>query len=171
MRVYTVHEPADPPADRLDRAEGVRFVKEGFSWSAAILAPLWMLWRGLWLALLVYVVAMGALAVAAKAMGVGDQLASLLFLAIHVLIGFEADSIERWTLARRGWRTIGSVVGRDVVECERRFFDAWLPDQPVLRPEALSSSHFIGNGNTGSSLRGVSRRGGWRSAFPFGSRR
>ena len=27
---------------------------------------------------------------------------------------------------------LGSVSGRTVDECERRFFDGWLPSQPIL---------------------------------------
>lgn len=165
MRVYTVHEPGDPTADRIDRAEELRFVKEGFSWSAAIFAPLWMLWRGLWLALLIYILAMVALGLLVNRFGLNDQVTTLISLAIHVLIGFEADTIERWTLSRKGWRMIGSVTGTSAIDCERRFLDMWLPEQPMLRPETLSSSHMIGSGD-GASLRPVSRRsGGWRSAF------
>jgi hypothetical protein len=166
LRVYTVHESADPPADRTDRAEELRFIKDGFSWSAAIFAPLWMLLRGLWLALLIYIAAMAALRFGLRAVGIGDQISSLVFFAVHILIGFEADTIERWTLARRGWRMIGSVTGRDAIECERRFFDSWLSDQPLLRPDTLTASTIVGNGDVGATLGRVSRRaGGWRSTF------
>ena len=37
------------PADRLDRAERLVFVKDGFSWLAACCPPLWLLANGLWL--------------------------------------------------------------------------------------------------------------------------
>ncbi|MBN9261132.1 MAG: DUF2628 domain-containing protein [Hyphomicrobium sp.] len=172
MRVYTVHESKDPPSDRLDRAEALRFVREGFSWTAAIFAPLWLLVRGFWLALLVYVVVAVVLTFGVQALGLGDEIQSLLMIALHVLVGFEADTIERWTLKRQGWEMIGTVSGRDVVECERRFFDSWLPDQPLLRPETLSVSQITGSGEASMPLGGMrGDRGGWRSAFPFSARR
>ncbi len=166
MRVYTVHERSDPPADRYDRAEALRFVREGFSWPAALFAPLWMIVRGLWLALLLYIVLVALLSFGMRAIGVGDEIATLVFIGLNVLIGFEADTIERWTLARKGWQTVATITGQDAVDCERRFFDAWLPSQPMLRPETLSSSHFLGTGDAAVSVRGpVGRPGPWRSAF------
>lgn len=172
MRVYTVHESKDPPSDRLDRAESLRFVRDGFSWGAAIFAPLWLLLRGFWLALLIYAVVVAALAFGAHALGLSQQIQSLIMLGLHILVGFEADTIERWTLQRQGWEMIGTVSGRDVVECERRFFDSWLPDQPLLRPETLSVSQITGSGEASLPLGGIRREPGtWRSAFPFGARR
>lgn len=160
MRVYTVHEAAVPPADRIDRAEALRFVRDGFSWAAALFAPLWMIARGLWLALVVYLVGVGALGLLASAMGLSEEISTVVFLTLHVLIGFEAGEIERWTLARNGWQMIGSITGQSALDCERRFLDTWLPDQPMLRPETLSASHFTGSGNAA-----VGVRGGARSAF------
>ena len=42
--------------------------------------------------------------------------------------------MRRWTLARRGWKNLGVVVGDDLEAAERRFFDAWVKDvQPARR--------------------------------------
>ena len=46
MLTFTVHEPPNPPADRIDRAESLVFIKDGFSWIAALFAPLWLLATG-----------------------------------------------------------------------------------------------------------------------------
>ena len=48
MLTFTVHEPPDPPADRIDRAERLAFVRDGFSWSAALFTPVWLLAHRLW---------------------------------------------------------------------------------------------------------------------------
>ena len=53
-------------------------------------------------------------------------------IALHLLIGLEAHALRCWSLDRRGWRMLGSVSGRSLAECERRFFEAWLPSQPVI---------------------------------------
>jgi hypothetical protein len=57
MRTFTVHEAPDPPADRIDRAAGLAFVRDGFSWSAALFTPIWLLAYRLWWPLLGYLVA------------------------------------------------------------------------------------------------------------------
>ena len=46
-------------------------------------------------------------------------------LLVALLIGFEAATLRRWTLARRGWKTLGFVVGEDAEMAERRFFAEW----------------------------------------------
>lgn len=138
MQIYTVYEPPDPPADRLDRAEAHAFVKEGFTWMAFLLTPLWLLANRMWLILATYVLGLGALQLGLAWIGAEEQLRSLLVLAAHLLIGFEADTLKRWTLERKGWRMIGSVAGRNWLECERRFFEAWLPEEPYIRAEALT---------------------------------
>jgi len=128
---FTVHEPPYPPASRLERAEELLFVKDGFSWFAALLAPIWMLVNRLWLALLIYLLVVGAIAGGLTALGVAPIWITLVDIAINLMVGLEADSIRRWTLRRRGWRQIGAVSGRNTSECERRFFDSWLGETDV----------------------------------------
>lgn len=163
MITYTVHEPPSSPADRLDRAESLAFVKDGFSIWATLFTPLWLLANRLWLALVLYVSAAALIEVAFWALGIGQQPAAILMGALHILIGFEADSVKRWTLARNGWRTIGSVNGRNAEDCERRFFETWLPSVPVIRASALTSSSISGDGSPGPITRPeADRPKGWR---------
>ena len=136
MITVTVHEPPSPPSDRLDRAERLAFVKDGYNWVAAAWPPFWMLGQKLWWALLAYLVIAFGLA----AVGVSPAIAGLILLGLHLLIGLEADSILRWSLDRSGWQLVGTVVGRNLAECERRFFDDWLPQQPIIRVGALRTS-------------------------------
>jgi hypothetical protein len=85
---------------------------------------------------------------------------------VHFLIGLESSTIRRWTLDRNGWRTVGSVVGRNWAECERRFFEAWLPDQPYIKADALAPH----GGTLPLSTSMAPRPGRWRPGFPFPSR-
>ena len=132
MRTYTVHERPDPAADRVDRAEALVFVRDGFSWAAALLAPLWLIAHRLWWPLLGYVVVNAALQLVQLAATFDQRWLGLAAFALNVLVGFEADTLRRWGLERRGWHTVGTVSGKTATECERRFFDAWLPTQPIL---------------------------------------
>ena len=138
MRTYTVHERPDPAADRVDRAEGLVFVKDGFSWAAAVFAPIWLLVHRLWWPLLGYVAVSAALQLPQLVFTVDQHWLGLAAFAFNVLIGFEADTLRRWGLERRGWHTVGTVSGKTAAECERRFFDAWLPNQPILAAGAQS---------------------------------
>ena len=134
MLTFTVHEPPNPPADRVERAERIVLIKDGFSWLAALFAPLWLLVHRLWWALLSYVLLSGALQLGQKAAGLDENTTGLVMLAVNLLIGFEADTLRRWALDRKGWRMLGTVSGRTFEECERRFFDGWLPSQPIITP-------------------------------------
>jgi hypothetical protein len=132
MRTYTIHEHPSPVADRIERAERLVFVKDGFSWAAALLAPLWFLLHRLWWPLAAYVAVSAVFEIAQTTMSVDPGWLRLAAIALSLLIGFEADTLRRWGLERRGWRMIGTVTGVSAAECERRYFDSWLPTQPIL---------------------------------------
>jgi hypothetical protein len=78
-------------------------------------------------------------------------------LLMHLLVGLEAATLQRWTLQLRGWRQLGVVSGTNYEGAERRFFDFWVgqmsrpaapaapsqPTSPAMRvPQA--SSEIIG---------------------------
>ena len=138
MAVYTVHEPPNPPADRLDHAEQLVFVEDGFSWLAALFTPFWMIANRMWLALLLYLAGVFALAAVLSGLGVVAEWIQVAVLALHLAIGSEASSLRRWALKRSGWRTLGSVTGRSLEECERRFFEGWLSEQPIIAQSSLA---------------------------------
>src|SRR5262245_10693086 len=100
MRSYTVHEPPHPPADRIDRGESLVFVKDGFGWSAALFAPIWLLVHRLWWPLLGYVVLSGlSEGVQLLAPSLGGWM-TLAIVALHLLVGFEAGTLRGWGLER-----------------------------------------------------------------------
>lgn len=134
MQTYTVHEMPQPPSDRIDRAEALRFIKDGFELPAFAFAPLWLLGQKLWLGVLGYAVALAALVIANEYLGLPDAAAVVLLIGLHLIIGFEGDAFVRLDLERKGWSTLGSVSGHNRLECERRFLDGWLPVQPILAP-------------------------------------
>lgn len=144
--VFTVHEQPSPPADRIERAERLEFIRDGFSPFAAAIPPLWMAMNRLWIALLIYLLVSTGLSLALATMGVDKTLIGLINLAANIVIGFEASSLQRWTLGRRDWSEIGTVVGRNRSECERRFFDGWLIGQPVLRRSTMMAAPAITGG-------------------------
>jgi hypothetical protein len=130
--VYSIHEPPNTPGDPIDRAGRLVFVKDGFHWLAALFPAIWLLVKGLWLELIVFLVAVAALTWGLEALGASPTLSGFLLLAVQIIFGFEAGMIYVAALERRGWRMAGTVTGRDEADCERRFFEAWLPSQPEL---------------------------------------
>jgi hypothetical protein len=121
-----VHEPPDPPADRFDRAEALVFIRDGFSWGAALIPPIWLAIRGEWLVLALYVAVATALAGLLTLAGAHPEWISLASLTLNIFFGFEVSELRRWLLEKKGWREIATVSGRNRDECERRFFDGWL---------------------------------------------
>ncbi len=125
MAIYTVYEPPLRGADA-PQTDRFVFVRDGFFWSAFLLAPLWMLRHRLWLALLLYVAVVVAIGAGAQYFRLPAGIFAAIALLLSLLIGFEASTLRRWALARRRWTNVGVVVGDDLELAERRFFDAWM---------------------------------------------
>ena len=151
MSIYTVHEPplkADASTPDPDR---FAFVRDGFSFWAFLLAPLWMLRHRLWLALVGYVIVVVALQVGLRLIGASSGVIVTVSLLLSLLVGIEAATLRRFTLSRRGWKNVGIVVGDDLESAERRFFDAWV-DKPWFDQ---SSAHAPGSGSRASFATGL----------------
>lgn len=170
MKSFTVHEPPTPAADPVEHASELSFVRDGFNFFAFLLAPIWMLLNGLWLVLFGYLVLQAAVQLAFEALNAGPVLKAAIGLWINLVVGFEADSLKRWTLQRRGWRLLGSVTGENRDVCERRFMEAWLPTvtggvQPAVRPDnGLTSS--TGNAAVAFGAEGAQGGSGTDAAAP-----
>jgi hypothetical protein len=140
MPVYTVYEPPrrrdDDAADAADRFV---FVRDKFSIWAFLFGPLWMIWRGLWLVLLLYIVLMGLLQAGLWALGASSVVKFTVGVLVALLIGFESSSLRRWTYERRGWINHGVVVADDEEAAERRFFDAWVAREARPAPVAAAA--------------------------------
>ena len=128
MPVYTVHAPVTDNAD-FRATDRFTFVRDGFHVWAAILGVVWLAWHRLWLALFGWIVLMIAIDVGLIRLGVGGPSIFLVDGLLALLLGFEAASLERWTLSRRSWRQIDIVVADDLEAAERRFFDRWTAKQ------------------------------------------
>jgi hypothetical protein len=126
MSVYTVHEPPLRAGQTAADPERFEFVRDGFYLWAFLLGPLWMLWRRLWLVLIFFIVLSSGIGVALRLAGAPFALQTAIAVVIALLVGFEAGTLRRWTLARRGWSTVGIVIGDDLEAAEHRFFSSWV---------------------------------------------
>ncbi len=119
MRIYTVH--IDPLSVADDR--GALFLREGFSWPAAVFSVFWAIYHGLWDWALVLLAAGLALSAAVVVSGLDDLSAMAVEIGFMALVGATSNDWRRWVLARRGYRLDDIVSGEDVIAAEQRYFD------------------------------------------------
>src|ERR1700758_3404863 len=125
MPTYTVHEPPARNSSAASEPERFVFVRDGFYVWAFLLAPLWLVWRRQWLGLFIFLAGTFGIALAIRYAGVNVAARSFVLLLIAFLVGLEASTLRRFTLARRGWRNIGLVSGTNMEAAEQRFFNDW----------------------------------------------
>jgi len=137
MPVYTVHAPSANAADPRATDKFI-FVRDGFHFWAMVFGPLWLIWKKLWLALLGWIIAIVALEIVLARLGAGSGAIVSADVMVALLMGFEAASLQRWTLSRRNWRQLDVVVADDEEAAERRFFDRWTKQRDLANdPSAV----------------------------------
>ena len=143
MKFFTVLE--NPAAQDVDQR--VILVKEGFIQAAFVVPLAWLVYKRAWLGLALYAVgavvllsllaaanpggARVALAAGAFLCGIPallmltpSPLLALIGLLFALLCGFEAGDVQRFVLARRGYRVTAVVTGKTVAEAEHAYFSA-----------------------------------------------
>jgi len=130
MSIYTVHMPAPTAQQSTPDPDRFVFVRDGFSFWAFVITPVWMLWHRLWLVFAAYVVLVLLLTGGLQLLGASGAVTFTVGVLIALLVGIEAGTLRRLTLARRRFSNVGIVVGEDIETAERRFFDAWLHRVP-----------------------------------------
>jgi hypothetical protein len=161
MIIYTVHEPRHPAQNIEERADNVVFIKEGFTWWGFFFGPFWLLFSSLWFELILVLLLSAGFAAGLVQLGLEDQAPGIINTLLMLLIGFEGNDLKRWRLHRKGYTFLASVAGRDFEECERRFFDAWLPHIAAGggRPTATPVMDLRASSQSGGDWRGPSAIG------------
>jgi hypothetical protein len=148
MAVYTVHQPPLKKFEPAPDPERFAFVRDGFSFWAFLLGPLWMLRHRMWLVLLGYIVIAIAMPMGLRSVGASGGAAAFAGFMLALLIGMEAGTLRRFTLGRRRWRNVGTIVSNDRDTVEQRFFESWVKGEtlapmspPASRPASPPSQH------------------------------
>jgi hypothetical protein len=147
--------PPSSPSELPDPVDYV-FVKDGFCWPCLVTPEVWMVFRRLWLVLLLYLAAFAVVLIVARI--VGGPLPALFLALAHLFFALEANALRMWTLRRRGYEVIGVARGRRVAEAEIRFFNdvqSARPDWRLPPPARLQTAA----GNAGP-VRGPSAESG-----------
>jgi hypothetical protein len=114
MAIYVVME----QPGRAGTAD-VALVRDGFSWLAFLVPPVWLLWNRLWFEALLAFLALALVSILGQA---GWPFAgSLLTLAISLYCGLEGQNLRIAALRRRGWREWGAIEAKDLADAETRY--------------------------------------------------
>jgi hypothetical protein len=126
MSVYTVHEPPLRAAQAAANPERFIFVRDGFYFWAFVFSVLWMLWHRMWLVLVIYIAVAVGIETVLRYAGVPGPVPGIVAVLLSLLVGLEAGTLRRFTLARRGWKNVGIISAHDLEDAERRFFGGWV---------------------------------------------
>lgn len=137
--IFHVFEPKDGLKNaRADEvAERIFFLREKFSWPALFFGPAWLLWRRLWLGLVLWSMVFAAVSFAVVRLGMGEGMLLAAFFVPSLLVAFEATTLRRRKLKRQGWRDAGVVIADNLEIAEHRFFDHWL-----VRAEMIAAAQY-----------------------------
>jgi len=134
MPTFAILEPRPYRHTASEQTDGFIFLLEKFSVGAFLFGPLWMIWRRLWLILILYLVGVGFIGYGLRLLGIGWPTVAIVLVLGHLLLGLEATSLVRWTRIRHGWRECGVVIADDLDMAERRFFDNRGAFRPAANP-------------------------------------
>lgn len=144
MKTYTLHLAADAAPGDPAALERAVLVKDGFSWGAFLFSFLWFFLHRLWLAGLIVLVAVFTLGALAQGLRLGGAATFWAEFLLAVLVGLEANSLRRWTLARRRRPAVDVVTANDREEAETKAFARWLgPAQAAPGAAAARSAAAV----------------------------
>jgi hypothetical protein len=139
MAFYTAYippaEPGEPAPETLARAE---VLKDGYSFPAFIFTGLWLIYKRLWLAALVYAALYGLLVLAQVKLGLTPTALAICQFALGLYLGLEGHALRGNKLLKQGWQLADVVEARNQDEAERRFFERALLDAPMATATAAS---------------------------------
>ncbi|ESX49537.1 hypothetical protein X727_27300 [Mesorhizobium sp. L103C119B0] len=149
MAIYVVME----PPGRTEAADATVLVRDGFSWLAFLVAPLWLAWHRLWIEAALAFVAMGLISVLGQWLGL-DWAGSALSLLVSLYIGLEGQGLRIAALRRRGWHEWGVVEADNPDDADiRQTLDAEaLADEPAPLPRIVPDASLARPTQTGLTL-------------------
>lgn len=119
LSLYSVHiRPSD-----IGYPDRIRFVHEGFNFSAFVFGAFWALYHGLWRWVAI-LLAINALFGWAAEHAVLDSFSlAVLQLSVQLIFGYHANDLWRAHLDRKGFVMTALSSGESQMRAEQRFFD------------------------------------------------
>jgi hypothetical protein len=110
------------PAGNASTANGAdaTFIRDGFSFAAFLLPPLWLLWHRLWIEAALAIAAL-MLAAALPTLTGFALAAPLLWLLVALFVGLEGNALRIAALSRRGWSNWGVVEAGNLDDADAHY--------------------------------------------------
>lgn len=125
------------PPEGASNPDSVRFVRDGFSFSAFLLPLVWMLWHRMWL----YALLLFLLEALIAALAADFEASAALFvvqLTLSLLVGLESGALRTAWLRSRGWTLVAAFSAGSLDDAEESYFSsATMPAAPQ-RPLAAA---------------------------------
>ena len=139
MKLFAIHAPRT--AEAVAGPEGAHAARTGFAAFALVFGPLWLLFRGLWLGLVVYVIAEAAV-IALVRLGWIFPPAGLGLIALgHLYLAFEGRALAIASRQFWGRPLLDIVCAGSALEAEKIYLERVLKgDPPFARRGAPSAS-------------------------------
>jgi hypothetical protein len=134
MAFFTVLVPPVGAAGAREAAIDAEVIKDGFSLPAFIFTGLWLLYKRLWGAFILFALVYALLMWLRWQLGLPGYTIALAQLAIGLLIGHEATSLQEAKRLRQGWALADVVEAANLGHAERRFFERVVADHPAPPP-------------------------------------
>lgn len=137
-----------------------RLLRDGFSWLAFLVSPLWLLWHRLWLEALFVFLTMSVFNAVGDATGHG-AIGMAMSVLVSLFIGLEGQRMRLAALSRGGWRESGVIEADGETDAETRYAleAAERPKQEAPLPEIVPDNMQVRTGRTDLML-GISNRSG-----------
>lgn len=130
MKLFAIYAPQTVEA--IAGAEGARAANTGFSWGALVFGPLWLLARGLWLALLGYAILAAAVFALVGIGALSPGAAAGLIALGHLYLAVEGRALAIAARERGGRPLVDLVYAGSALEAEKVYLER------ILRPVGLA---------------------------------
>jgi hypothetical protein len=134
MAFFTVLVPPAGTGGAREAAVEAEVIKDGFSFTAFIFTAFWLLYKRLWGAFFLFALVYAGLMWLRWQLGLPGTTIAFAQLAIGLLIGHEATSLQEGKRLGQGWKLADVVEAANLGHAERRFFERVVVDHPAVPP-------------------------------------
>ena len=119
MKVYT----AQTAPWSVENDEDLDLIKEGFSWVAFFLGPIWALWHRLWIIALIVLTGYFLINLGGNFLDLGSKTILIAQFTFSFCLGLWGNDCRRWNLMRQGYVLRTVVTGSKFEDIERAYFN------------------------------------------------